>query len=205
MEKKFNMIKDLIIIFILFIVPLLLLYLEIIPRKFYLHTLGIIFILSILFVFIERTTLGDLGIRTDNFKETFLPHLIFTIISLSIILIFVKYSGATLVDKWWLNSHFQYFFIIISFVQVFLFLGYLIPKLNSVLPSVWLAILINAVLYTLAHFIYQDFSTMWLFLFLGGLGFATIYIFYPNLILAGASHAVLNFFIVLFGYFTKLK
>ncbi|MBS3071527.1 CPBP family intramembrane metalloprotease [Candidatus Pacearchaeota archaeon] len=199
------MLKEVLIILILFILPFLLIYNKLIPKKYYLVALFTVLIFTLILVFVENVSPKDLGIRIDNFKQTYLPHLIFTFISLVVLLIFIKYNGSIPIKEWWLDRHFRYFFVIISFTQVFLFLGYFLPKLQVIFPSIWIAILVNGIMFASVHIFYKDFVAMFPLLILGGVGFAAIYAFYPNLILAGISHSILNFFIVLYGYLSVLK
>ena len=63
------------------------------------------------------------------------------------------------------------------------------------------AILANAALFSLLHVIYGEPLLVLPVTFVGGLGFALLYREYPNLWLATASHAVLNFIGVFCNYF----
>ncbi|MBP7708062.1 hypothetical protein KA107_00115 [Candidatus Pacearchaeota archaeon] len=197
--------KELIILLILFILPILLIYLNIIPKEYYLIVLGIVVIFAIALTIYQHIPLKDLGIRADNLKQTFLPHLVFTLVVLVILLILVKYNGASVIKNWQTDRHFQYMFLIISFAQAFVFLSFLMPRLNSLTNSLLLSLIINALIFTAIHFVYADFYHEAGILFLVGFGFAAVYAYYPNLLWAGISHAVLNFVTVLFGFLSNIR
>lgn len=159
----------------------------------------------IFYVYINNWHLKDLGIRSDNLRETFLPHFIFTIIGSIFLVLFFKYQGESIRSEWWSVPHLQIFFILTSAAQVFIFLSFLMPVLFSDLNNIYLAILFNALFFTIIHSIYSDFILLWPIIFFAGISFATIYFFYPNFIWATLSHSVLNFIVVLFGHLRKLS
>ena len=81
---------------------------------------------------------------------------------------------------------------LLSFLQELCFRGYLVKKLELVFDSVGLRILVNALLFAWMHVIYPDPLFSMAITFLAGLGFAAMYVAYPNMWLVAASHAVLN-------------
>ena len=60
----------------------------------------------------------------------------------------------------------------------------------------------NALLFAGLHIIYPDLAISLPLIFAGGLGFASLYYVYPNLFLVSASHVVLNFFALLYCFFS---
>ncbi len=197
--------KEWITIGIIFILPLLLIFFNIIPKKYYLLTFGAVIVCSIALTIYAQVPLQDLGIRADNLKQTFLPHLLFTLFSLLVLFLLIKYQGISIIKNWQTDRHFQYMFILISFAQAFIFLSFLMPKLNNLTNNLFLAITINAILFTAIHFFYTDFYHESVVLFLVGFGFAAVYSYYPNLIWAGISHSIINFVAVLFGFLSNIR
>lgn len=139
-----------------------------------------------------------LGIRTDNLKQCFIPYLIFTIFSSVALFVFFKISNAhVFLNSLWHNLYPNLLMLIlIAFIQEFLFrsllMGYLREKLNSPL----LIIVINSLVFSLIHLIFPFKTVLIPGSFIAGLGFATMFYYYPNLFLITASHAFLNYLLV---------
>lgn len=186
-------------IVLIFILPIVLIYYNIIHKKFRLWGLfGIL--LSVCFLsYSEHMTLRQLGIRVDNFNVSYLPYSLLTIIGACVILIAAKLLNKKMEFEWLKNRHFQFMFLFVSIAQEFLYRGFLIPKLSLLISSTLIVILINALLFMFLHIIYPNKATNLVFTFIGGVAFATIYFYYPNLILISLSHASFNFFAVLYG------
>ena len=77
------------------------------------------------------------------------------------------------------------------------------PKLELLMGIGFLAIAVNAIIFALLHIIYSNDYVSLLMIFAAGLGFAGMYLYYPNLILIALSHSVLNFIAVLFGFYSE--
>ena len=192
------------IVFI-FILPVLLLYTGIIPVKYRFLVLVLASLVIFAITIQEHWTPAKLGIRADNFVKSIIPYLIFTILGVLVIYFFAKFLGRSPVNEWWTKSHFVYIFIPISIFQEFAFRAFLMPKLESLFLSAITLILVNALLFAFLHIIYPHPSLNLPFGFIAGVGFATMYYFYPNLILISISHSVLNFFAVFYSFFSFNK
>ena len=189
-------------ILIIFVLPIGLLCLNIIKKKYRLALLFLSSILVLGIVFIEKISAHSLGIRTDNLGSSILPYVIFTSLALATIFLLSFFLHKKPSANWKKNPHFLYLFIPISFLQEFLYRGFLFPKLSSVSTNFFWTILANTVLFALLHIIYKNRRINVPFAFVAGLSFALMYYFSPNLILISISHAILNFFAVLFGFFS---
>ena len=75
-------------------------------------------------------------------------------------------------------------------------------KLRRVSQSPSFVILIVALLYTAIHVPFPPLAISLPFSFAAGIGFAAIYYWYPNFLLASLSHITLNIFAVLYCFFT---
>jgi membrane protease YdiL (CAAX protease family) len=150
----------------------------------------------------EKWSLKKLGLRFDNLKKCATPYLLFTLFGTLGILLLATVLKRGVVSNWWMLQHFQYKFLIVSFVQELAFRGFLIPRLKSIFVSPKAVILINALLFAFIHIVFPQPLQLLPLGMIGGIGFATIYYYYPNLLLITASHAVLNFFVVLFCFFS---
>ncbi|TSC86616.1 MAG: Uncharacterized protein G01um10147_828 [Microgenomates group bacterium Gr01-1014_7] len=185
---------------LLFIAPILLLYFQIIPLQYRFLVLTTIFFVVVFITFIEKWNLKQLGIRVDNLKEAVIPYLALTFVGGVGIIFLAAILGRHPMDNWWTKAHFQYLFIPISFTQEFVFRGFLIPRLKSVSASIPLVILVNSLLYAFPHIIYPLPALSLAMTFIAGIGWATIYYFYPNLLLVFISHMALNLIAVLFCF-----
>ncbi|MBD3209422.1 CPBP family intramembrane metalloprotease [Candidatus Woesearchaeota archaeon] len=180
-------------IMVLFVLPAILLYLDIIPFKYRVQTF-IVIILGVFSLIVGRgMTPTELGIRTDNLLSSLHIYAALTLIGVILIIAFAKTTKQPPMSGWKRNKHFLIWFAPLSILQELAFRGYLIPRLQEVSNSGIIIILLNAALFTLIHFIYaNDWNTL-MILFAGGILFATVYVQYPNLILIAIAHIILNF------------
>jgi len=197
------MLIDISIIVILFVLPVVLMSFKIIPFKYKIHALGLVAFLLMLIVLLKGWGTQKLGLQLPAVGEFALPYLLFTCGLGIALLIISKLTKNTGKERWWKDSHFIYGFILVSALQEFVFRGFLIPELQSIFSSTILVVLVNALLFAFMHIIYSDNKYSLLMIFVGGIGFATMYIYYPSLILIAISHTVLNFIAVYFGFFTQ--
>lgn len=194
-----------ILIFAIFILPVILVYFKIIKPKYRLETLGILTLIILLIVLIQGWSLKDLGIRFDNILVSFKPYIFFTLLFIIVIFVVAKIFNRDFVSGWWKRPHFEFLFIPLSLAQELAYRSFLMPLLSLVLDNALAIILLNALLFTFLHAIYYDFKYVALLLFFNGIGFATLYYYYPNFILVFVSHAILNFLAVLYGFLSPGK
>jgi|GEM_PF-374065 len=192
-------------IFFVFIVPVLLFQVGVIPVSLRLWVLVIIVSLFLFILAKEKWTLAIMHLETDTIKKFVWPYVIFTIIGVIIVSFFGEKIGREELAIWWRNSHFIYLFFIVSVFQEVAYRGYLIPALQKIFNSPILVIFLNALIFTYMHSIFGNLQISLFLAFIGGLGFAIMYIKYPNLILITLSHAALNFTAVLYGFFLISK
>ncbi len=186
-------------ILFIFIVPVILAYSGIISVKIRLWLFLILFFLVVLVSYFERMSFYELGIRLDNFYQSLIPYSLITILGVALMIIVAKLLNKTAHPDWWKNPHFQFMFIFLSIAQEFMYRGFLMPKLELLTSSLFLIVILNTFIYMFLHIIYPNKLSNLSLTFLAGLAFATLYYYYPNLILISISHAILNFFAVLYG------
>jgi len=188
-------------IILIFIVPIFLIYFDIISKDARLFVLC----LSCLFIYgiirREKWSYQKMGIRLFNYKEVVLPYILFTLAGLLFLFIiaqlFNMHTQGTLQ-----NVYYKFlFFIPISFFQEFAYRAFLLRKLEKVFRNKTLIIITNAFLFMLLHIIYPHSFLVLPMTFIGGIAFAMIYLKYPNLVLIGVSHSILNISAILLGFF----
>ena len=194
--------KDFLIIFSVFIFPVILFNFKVLKGKFLTLVLLILSAAILIAGQSEGYTWHTYGIRSDNLASSLWPYLIFTVLGILFIIFSAKILKKDRIKKWWTYSHFTFLFIPISITQEFLYRGYLMPKLESLFHVAWIIILLNPLLYTFAHIFFDEKRIVLPLTFLAGICFAVLYYFYPNLIWAAISHCILNFFVVLYSFFT---
>ena len=145
----------------------------------------------------------DIGIRQDNI----LSSLVFYIgLGLALILgfflilkIFPEFSVSSSILARKLYSSFLVV-IALSILQELFFRGYLISVLKSFSTKASVVIIIDTVLFATIHLIFHDSQILFPAAFLAGLGFAGVYYYRPNLILASLVHIALIKSLTLFCY-----
>ncbi len=193
-SKKLTMeYKHLLTALSIFTLPILLLWLRVIPynlRK-YVHYLsfGAISLLALDFF----PNLYSLGLRTDNLAASLIPYIKVTLILLILIIFLSRIYRTTGVKNPFKYMHFRYGFFLVSAAQELAYRGILIPILLSTDMSFINVIIIDSVLFSFLHIIYPHPLRNIIYSFLAGIIYATLYIFYPNLILIIISHSIVNF------------
>jgi membrane protease YdiL (CAAX protease family) len=192
-------------ILIIFVLPIGLLYFNIIKKKFRLALLFLSSILVLGIVFIEKIPAHSLGLRIDNLSSGILPYGAFTALASIAIFLLAFFLHRKPSANWQKDPHFLYLFIPISFLQEFLYRGFLFPKLASISTNFFWIVISNIVLFALLHIIYKNRKVNIPFALVAGLSFSLMYYCWSNLILIAMSHSILNYFAVLFGFFSDNK
>lgn len=188
-------------IFFIFVLPVLLLYFNIIDKEWRVMVLIVACLLIYGILKKGKWDNSTWGLRFDNFHKSLIPYLCATLLSSVFIIWFAGKLDMKVESYWWLDRHFWFIFILVSFLQEFAYRGFLIPLMERIFTDRLGIILINALLFTLLHIIYPIPQIMIPFAFMGGLVFAYMYLRYPNIILISMMHTVMNFIAVLYGFF----
>lgn len=189
----------------IFIIPVLLIYYGVIPMNYRIPTLIAITVFLIGIMIESKWTKAQIGLSTKITTKAIILYSVFTIVGVWSIVIFGKELGYTPLENWQTNTRFLAFFIPLSVLQEIAFRGFLIPRLHQIFTDHTTVVLVNAGLFTILHIIYPEPNLMLPLAFAGGLGFAALYEFYPNIILVSISHTILNFFAVLYGFFSIIS
>jgi membrane protease YdiL (CAAX protease family) len=199
------MLIEIIQIVLIFILPVILMYFNIIPFKYRKHTLIVVSIITLIIVLLEKWSLQTLGLRLDNISPGIIPYTIFTIIGVIFLFTVSKILRRKKQTDFFKKKHFIYGFVLVSILQEFLFRGVLFVQLQRIVENPIIIILLNAILFTLIHSIYSNTSISLAIIFISGICFASIYFIYPNLILISISHAILNYVAVLYNFYYEEK
>lgn len=188
-------------IFLIFILPVALLYFKILPADWRVVLLAV----SSLFIYgiirHEHWTHEDMGIRHDNFRKAFPFYLFFTIICIGVLFLLDHKVGTPDINTKIFFIKTFVFFLPVSFFQEFAFRSFLMPRLKEIFKSNYAVIFSNAALFAVIHIIYPNLGISLPLAFVSGIFFAWLYLKYPNLLLVSLSHAVLNVTALLLGFF----
>ena len=192
-------------IFIIFILPVFLIYFHILPISWRMILLLICSLIIYGIISREKWTLKDLGIHHHNFKKALPFYASFAVVGvLALFLIEHRFSMPDIDTKLFFIKTWA-FFIPISLFQEFAFRAFLIPRLKMLYQNKVLIVFFNAILFTLIHIIYPNWGVGLPLAFVSGIFFAWLYLKYPNLLLISITHAILNITAVLLGFFVVVK
>jgi membrane protease YdiL (CAAX protease family) len=189
-------------IFLIFVLPVLLLYFKIVPTNWRMILLA----LSSLFIYgvvrHEHWTYRDMGVRHDNFKKALPFYLLFTFLGLvALFLIYYKVSMPREIYNELFYMRTFVFFLPSSFFQEFAFRSFLMPRLKIIFNNNYYVIFVDAILFTLMHIIYFSLGIVLPLVFVAGVFLSWLYSKYPNLVLISLAHSALNLTAVLLGFF----
>ncbi len=188
-------------IFLISILPISLIRFKILPRKFRLVLLAFVFLGVVALVFVHGLSFNQLGMRLDTFYSAMAVYVVAALAAI----LFLRFLGRkmknTFATSWHQDPHFLFLFIPISIAQQFLFQGFILSRLQAVIPAT-AAILVTALIFGYVHTIYPRPLFSFFLGLVAGLFFAILYTLYPNLIASSIAHAVLNFTAVYCGFFT---
>lgn len=197
MNNKFIIYLEIILIFI---VGPLLLYFNIIPFHYWIRAIEVGFAITIILSIIHKIKIKDLGLRTDDLKQSF-TYFGFITLFCVLFLIFLKLDPKNKTENvsfWWRNSFIWYMILINDPLQEFFYRGFLMERLKKLFKSPVLIILLNTFLFTFTHIIFKDFRFL-IFTFFIGLLWTIAYYRYPNVLAAGLSHSIIGGLAMILG------
>lgn len=185
---------------LIFIVPIVLFSLGILPLSLRFFVLTLFSLVVFLIILREKWTLYDLGIIRYNLFRGWWLYVFATLIALCGIILYGKALGLTALPTG-MRGHLFLTFLPVSFFQEFVYRGFLMHALRKVYRDPLTIVLYNAALFTGLHVLYPYPGEMLPLAAVAGLFFATLYLKRPNLILVSLSHALLNLVAVSLGFF----
>ena len=189
-------------VFLVSILPISLIKLNLIAKKFRLILLFLVFSCVILIIRFQNIPLKVLGLRIDNISESFFIYLISTTIAIIFLFSLSRIFKNKKAINWYQDPHFLFLFLPISFAQQFLFQGFLFSQLSLIFGTI-LVVIINALIFGYMHTIYPRPLFSFYLGTLSGVFFGILNTFYPNILLLTITHAILNIAAVYFGFFTQ--
>jgi membrane protease YdiL (CAAX protease family) len=189
-------------IFFIFIAPVALIATGIINIEWRMLALCISMLLMYGIIKHERIPDAALGMSWSSFRKSFIPYVLFTVVGV----VSLRWVSGMLeleqVSIWWYSMHLVFLFLPVSILQEVAYRGFLFYKLRLLSSRWWFIIPFNVLLFTFLHVIYPVPIVTLPVAMVGGLCFALMYRYFPNIILISLAHAALNFAAILYGFFT---
>jgi len=203
--KKPSPATFLILLFLLYYLPVILLVSGAVPFSFRWMVLAGIFLVSLMLSRLKGYRAEELGIRLSNLKQSLLANALFIIPVMALFLL-VDDTAALVMKAEPPKIFFFFFYVLIaSPLQEFLFRSFLFAEMNhSGITRASAQIVVSAASFAFLHIIYLDAFTT-LATFAAGLVFAGIYRKYPNLAGVSLSHAVIGTLAILAGIARKMS
>ncbi|MEI6581052.1 MAG: CPBP family intramembrane glutamic endopeptidase [bacterium] len=192
-------------IFLIFILPVFLIYFNILPVSWRMVLLAICSLMIYGIISRENWSFEDLGLHHHNYKKAIPFYASFAVLGVLILFFIHHETNAPDIESRIFFIKTFAFFIPISVFQEFAFRSFLIPRLKMIYKNEFFIIFFNAILFTLIHIIYPNWGIGLPLAFFSGVFFAWLYIKYPNLVLISITHAILNITAVLLGFFVIVK
>ncbi|MEH2465212.1 CPBP family intramembrane glutamic endopeptidase [Nostoc sp.] len=181
-----------------YILPVLLIYLELVPFswRFYILILAAIAILAIARLY--RFSLVELGFTKQYLGTSLKAIALPTLASALLMLIHYFIQGPRIDNSAYKWTFYLFFVSVSSPIQEFLYRGFLFGIFSRVKLDIWLQILLSTSLYSFVHLIYRDMPTL-LFTFIIGMLWGCHYAKYRNLYSIIISHSLLGVIAILVG------
>jgi membrane protease YdiL (CAAX protease family) len=174
--------KVIIIVFLTYILPVLLVFLELIPFSWRFYRFSPI----------------ELGFTNNNLKKSLqaiaLPTLIFT----GLMFIYYLTHGSRLDNSAYQWLFYLFFVGVSSPIQEFLYRGFLFAIFKRAKFTSWVQIILSTLLYSFVHLIYRDIPTL-VFTLIIGMIWGWNYAKFGNLYSVIISHSLLGAIAILVG------
>ncbi|MFA4873594.1 MAG: CPBP family glutamic-type intramembrane protease [Patescibacteria group bacterium] len=152
--------------------------------------LGLLVIILFVLKLISGADFASLGLRLDNYLDTLLPIIIFTLLG-ALILIAMRFRARKFkVGKWLLSLMSSY--LVFGILQQLFFQSIFTSSLNELFDNQTLVVIFSSVYYSSFHWGWDAKGIKFGFLtLLSGMVWSILFLTSPNILLLGASHAVL--------------
>lgn len=186
-------------ILVLYILPITLLWIEIIPFKYRYDLLYIMSFIIGCYVILSKYSLHELAMSVDSFKSTYKPYIIVTISILLVLFFFTSLKIFSPPKQLEWKFFYTFYVFISSPLQEFCCRSVFFARLHKAgLNNKWIQILLSASVYSYMHVPWKDFSTIIVTFFMG-LIWGYLFFKKPNYYMVTLSHTVLGLSSILLG------
>lgn len=179
--------------------PILLIWLGIIPFTYRFHVLGAVLCSFVLFGLYRGYRLGELGLTLKHSRNSMLANVLFCAAGgLGLYLVF-KGGVQMPRDHSYSLTGFLLYIAFLAPIQEFIFRGIMFAEMKRCrISDPRIMLLISSVSFSFLHIIY-DYPPLLLITFIGGLAWGMIYLRWPSLLGISMSHALLGAFAMFLG------
>lgn len=188
----------------LFIAPVALIYIGVIPYSWRLLVLVSVSLFIMSIIQYQAWPKKQLGLVHPFSLRATIVWLLFALVGTVIIIFYARRFGFTPLNllDWQESWRLILFFIPLSVLQEVAYRAFLTARLETFSFPMGHRVFLNAALFALLHIIYPYAAITLPVAFIGGALFAFLYEKYRSLPLACIAHCILNFVAVLFGLFS---
>lgn len=190
----------------IFVLPVALLYFNIINKDFRVLVLAVACLLIYGIITQAHWSRKDMAMVVGDRKSHLIPYAIFILVGSATIVLLAHLFGLEAQASWWnskefwSNPHFLFLFIFVSYLQEFAYRVFLIRELERTFSKVSTIIIINASLFIFLHAIYPITWPSVILVIISAFAFPIMYMRYRDFWLIGFAHSVFNFIAVLHGF-----
>ncbi len=190
----------------IFVLPIALLYFNIINKDFRVLVLAVACLLIYGIIKKDHWSKKDMAMVVGDRKSHLVPYAFFMLVGTFVILLLARLFGLEPETSWWssrefwANPHFLFLFVVVSFLQEFAYRVFLIRELEGIFSKTSTVIVINAILFIFLHAIYPLTWPSVILVTISSVAFPLMYIKYRDFWLIGLAHSLFNFIAVLHGF-----
>lgn len=188
-------------LFVLIVLPVSLIRLGVLHPKFRVQSIFLVFAVCALLFTLRDTDLTTIGFTEENFTSALEFYGLAALVGVGFVALLARVYKRRFEPDWYKDFHKIVFFVPLSFVQQFIFQGFVLHELLPVFHP-FAAVVTTAVLFGYMHTIYPNPLRNMVITTIAGIGFSSLYLYMPNLVAISLCHAVLNFAVINFGFFT---
>ncbi|MFC1662832.1 CPBP family intramembrane glutamic endopeptidase [Patescibacteria group bacterium] len=181
----------------LLVLPVALFTFRILPLLWRYWIMEAALLIIIILIIKRRITLKELGLRRDNFILSIKAFLPGTLLIASVLIVVYFIKGRP--DIWWNTVFFVYYFLIGVISQQFAFQGYLSRRLQRIINSKVLIIVIVGLMFSLLH-TYRLQPEISVATFILGMYWTWTYLKQPNIYAVSLSHGIIGTTAILLGF-----
>jgi len=190
--------KVILIVFFAYILPVLLVFLELIPFSWRFYVLILAAMVVVVIAYLYRFSLVELGFTGNNLGKSLKAIALPTLISAGLMFVYYLTHGSRLDNSAYQWIFYLFFVGVSSPIQEFLYRGFLFGIFKRAKFAPWLQIILSTLLYSFVHLIYRDIPTL-VFTFIIGIYWGWNYAKFRNLYSIIISHSLLGAISILVG------
>jgi membrane protease YdiL (CAAX protease family) len=190
--------RVILIVFLAYILPVLLVFLKVIPFYWRFYVLVLVTIVVVAFASLYQFSPVELGFTRNNLGKSCKAIAVPTLVSAGSMFVYYLTHGSRLDNSAYQWLFYLFFVGVSSPIQEFLYRGFLFAIFKRAKFATWLQIVFSTLLYSFVHLIYRDIQTL-VFTLIIGVIWGYHYARFRNLYTIIISHSLLGAIAILVG------